>query len=217
MSGSYFLFPQPGCITEEQPRFFGVVQAGYRSLLARVVKVPEPTSNDVQGPESEGEAERSPTSRTFSRISSFNKSFNAGTGDGSENESPYLNQFTTVGLNYGKSLASPTSPTKSGVDGDDIVVHPPLLAPTSPTRAKHELNVPVKASIHRNNSPGGNTGGSDTSTALVAGTSSPTRGSRSSKRLREGREGAGKTMKPPERESGVSEATSSTRNKRKKV
>ncbi|KAI0254175.1 hypothetical protein BJV78DRAFT_1185914 [Lactifluus subvellereus] len=214
-------------------RFFGIVQAGYRSLLARVVTVPEPTSIDVRSSESDGVTERPRTPRTFSRISR--------TGDGSENGSPYLNRFTTVGLSYGKSLVPPTSPTRilapqpvsasaasldlmrSEMDNDGMEVHPSLLAPTSPTRAKFELNAPVEASSHRNNnSPGGITGGvdsasrggNDTSTALVAGNPSPARGSRSSKRLREGtsREGAAKTMEQSE-----PAGSGATRNKRKKL
>jgi hypothetical protein len=194
----------PKYIAEEQHRFFGIVQAGYRSLLARVVKVPEPTSIDIQGSESDGIPERPCTPRTFSRVSSFNKSFTAGPGDSGENGSPFLNQFTTVSRSYGKSL-SPTkipgprtlgAPTadldlESGqMDDDKVVAHPPLLAPTSPTRARHRPNVAVTASTSAdyNNSPRDIARGVDSQShgndTTVASDTSPT-GSRSSKRLRE--------------------------------
>jgi hypothetical protein len=231
-----FSSPPPGSITEKRPRFFGIVQAGYRSLLARVVKAPEPTSIDVLGSESDGIPERPCTPRTFSRVSSFNKSFSAGPGDSGENGSPYLNQFTTVSRSYGKSLSPTKIPAprplyapaadlgleKGQMDDDEIVAHPPLLlvAPTSPTRAKHELNTLFAASTRDNNSPDDITGevdsasrgGNDTSTgtALVAGNASPARGMRSSKRLREGRGGDAK-REHPEAEGGT------TPNKRKKL
>ncbi|KAH9061981.1 hypothetical protein EDB87DRAFT_1608653 [Lactarius vividus] len=56
-------------------RFFGIVQAGYRSLLARIANESVSTSIDVQGSESDGIPERPRTPRTFSRVSSFNRSF----------------------------------------------------------------------------------------------------------------------------------------------
>jgi hypothetical protein len=231
-----FSSPPPESITEERPRFFGIVQAGYRSLLARVANVPEPTSIDVQGSESDGVPERPCTPRTFSRVSSFNKSFSAMPGDSNENASPYLNQFTTVSRSYGKSLSpvkiqapNPLSAPsayldleKGQMDDDDFVLHPPLLAPTSPTRAKHELNTlnAATTSTHDNNSPcdiargvdNTSCGGNDTSTAAVA-SASPGRGSRSSKRLRdsEGRRGDTRHRELREPEGGTAS------NKRKKL
>ncbi|KAI0269351.1 hypothetical protein BC834DRAFT_865983 [Gloeopeniophorella convolvens] len=135
-------------------RFFGIVQAGYRSLLARTTREPEPTSTDVVGSESDGVAERARTPRTFERVSSFNKSFSAGGADSSDGASPFLNQFTTVGKSYGKGLAHPTSPTRSittapraastsvadtakkQAAGESIGLGAPPPMPASPTRAK---------------------------------------------------------------------------------
>jgi len=132
-------------------RFFGIVQAGYRSLLARTAKESEPTCIDVQGSESDGIPERSRTPRTYSRVSSFNKSFSVGPGDSGEDASPFLNQFTTVSKGYGKSLASPSkilAPqpvsaaaanlglVKDQMEAQAMEVYPAVQAPTSPTRAK---------------------------------------------------------------------------------
>jgi hypothetical protein len=135
-------------ITELRYSFFGRVQAGYRSLLARIAKESEPTCIDVQGSESDGIPERSRTPRTYSRVSSFNKSFSVGPGDSGEDASPFLNQFTTVSKGYGKSLASPSKlfapqPVSAAAANLGLVkeqmeaqVYPALQAPTSPTRAK---------------------------------------------------------------------------------
>lgn len=176
-------------------RFFGIVQAGYRSLLARIAKESEPTSIDVQGSESDGIPERPRTPRSFSRVSSFNKSFSVGAGESGENTSPFLNQFTTVSKGYGKTL----SPTKifppqpmsapagnlglgeEQTDEHAIEVYPALQAPGSPTRAKHVLET-LAESDGDNNTP------QDTSKA------SPSRNLRSSKRPRnERREESGGT------------------------
>jgi hypothetical protein len=176
----------------------------------------EPTSIDVQGYESDGIIERPRTPRTVSRVSSFNKSFSVESGDGGENESPFLNQFTTVGRGYGKSLAHPTSPSKIfgpvGVPVPGLALEPlleedhsmnaqPLLqAPTSPTAAKRELKIPIAVSVIEDNtqqitvggieSPG--TGDDSTEVALLSGKPDPERGLRSSKRLREDRGGGSK-------------------------
>jgi hypothetical protein len=130
--------------------FFGIVQAGYRSLLGRTAKESEPTCIDVQGSESDSIPSRPRTPRTFSRVSSFNKSFSVGPGSG-EDTSPFLNQFTTVRRGYGKSLASPTKifaprPVSAQVatlglgkeqtEEHANEVYSALQAPTSPTRAK---------------------------------------------------------------------------------
>lgn len=171
----------------------------------------ERTSIDVQGPESDGIPERPRTPRTASRVSSFNKSFSVESGDGSENGSPFLNQFTTVSKGFGKSLAHPTSPTKIfaplpvsapvsnlaleplGLEED---TRPPLQAPTSPTAAKRELKIPVAADVGKDvaNSSSRGIAGVDspvasdgTEVTLPASNLSPGRGLRSSKRAREDR------------------------------
>jgi hypothetical protein len=163
-------------------------------LAARVTQS-EPTSIDVQGSESDGIPERPRTPRTASRVSSFNKSFSVESGEGGENGSPFLNQFTTVGKCYGKSLAHPTSPTKTlgplpvsaPLESEDhsIVTRPPLQAPASPTAAKREPKTPVAAGVGADSSPRGIAGGVDTKVAILPSNPSPSRGLRSSKRLRE--------------------------------
>lgn len=170
--------------------FFGIVQAGYRSLLGRITKESEPTCIDVQGSESDGIPERSRTPRTFSRVSSFNKSFSVGPGDSGEDTSPFLNQFTTVRRGYGKSLASPTKifaprPVSAQVATLDlgkeqteeraIEVYPALQAPTSPTRAKSGAKDVLEPLAEYDE---GNDGLQDTSKA------SPSMVLRTSKRLR---------------------------------
>ena len=147
-------------------------------------------------------------------MSSFNKSFSveSGEGTGSENGSPFLNQFTTVGKGYGKSLAHPTSPTKilaplpvsapgsnlalepSESEGHSMVTRPPLPAPVSPTAAKREPETPVAAGVDADSNPRGIagvdspvTGDDSTEVAMLPSNPSPGRGLRSSKRLREDR------------------------------
>ncbi|KAF8485125.1 HD-domain/PDEase-like protein [Russula ochroleuca] len=188
-------------------RFFGIVQSGYRSLLTHVTQS-EPTSIDLQGSESDGipEPERPRTPRTASRVSSFNKSFSVESGEGGENGSPFLNQFTTVSKGYGKSLAHPTSPTKifgplpvsapvsnlalEPLESEDhsMVAHPPLQEQVTPTAAKREPKIPAAACVGADNSPRGIAGGVDsTAAAVLPNNPSPSRGLRSSKRLREDR------------------------------
>ncbi|KAF8505416.1 HD-domain/PDEase-like protein [Russula emetica] len=203
-------------------RFFGIVQAGYRSLMQCMTALSEPTSIDVQDSESDGIIERPRTPRTASRVSSFNKSFNVESGDSGENESPFLNQFTTVGKGYGKSLAHPTSPSKilgpvsapiSGLALEPLLdedhsmdAQPPLQAPTSPTAAKREPKTPVGVSVSEDNSSRITAGGIDspgigddsTEVVLLSGNSDPGRGLRSSKRLREDR-GSSKAREQPGR------------------
>jgi len=170
-------------------RFFGIVQAGYRSLLGNYTQSSGPTTIDVQVSDSDGVPERPHTPRTLSRVSSLTKSFSVEPGDSGESGSPYLNQFTTVGKAYGKSLVHPISPTKlfapRPADArapnfdlgqmETMNAHPALQAPTSPTRAKPEPTIPAAPSGGGNNSPRGN--------------ASPGKGPRSSKRLREDRGG----------------------------
>lgn len=200
-------------------RFFGIVQAGYRSLVQQMSVESEPTSIDVQGSESDGIIERPRTPRTASRVSSFNKSFSVESGDGCENESPFLNQFTTVGRGYGKSPAHPTSPSKilgprpvgAAVpvlaleplleEDRSMDAHPPLQAPTSPTAAKREPKTPVAASVSEDNTPRITAGGIDspgigdesTEVTLLSGNPDPGRSLRSSKRPREEGGGGSKT------------------------
>lgn len=191
-------------------RFFGIVQAGYRSLMQSMTAQSEPTSIDVHGSESEGLIERRRTPRTASRVSSFNKSFSVESGDGGDNESPFLNQFTTVGKGYGKSLAHPTSPSKT------LDAQPPLQAPTSPTTAKREPKTPVASGVSGDNTPRITAGGIDspgigdnsTEVALLSGSPDPGRGLRSSKRFREERGGGSKA-----REQSGSGSTPSKRRK----
>lgn len=132
----------------------------------------EPTTVDIQGSETGSIIERPRTPRTASRVSSFNKSFSVESGEGGENESPFLNQFTTVGRGYGRSLAHPTSPSKtlepqpvntpvSGLaleplleEDDSKDAQPPLRAPTSPTAAKREPKTPAAVSVSEDNNPG---------------------------------------------------------------
>jgi hypothetical protein len=122
------------------------------------------------------------------RVSSFNKSFSVGSADSDENGSPFLNQFTTVGKSYGKSLARLTSPTKTfaplpvsapvsnwtlepllELEDHSIETHPPLQAPTSPTAARRELKTSVAA----------DDGGADGSTrGIASGVDSPVTGDR---------------------------------------
>jgi hypothetical protein len=208
----------PAVLFRRHSRFFGIVQAGYRSLMQRMTAQSEPTNIDVQGSESDGIIERPRTPRTASRVSSFNKSFSVESGDGSENESPFLNQFTTVGRGYGKSLAHPTSPSKilgprlvsapvPGLaleplleEGHSMDAQPPLQAPTSPTAAKREPKTPAAVSVSEDNTPRITAGGIDspgigddsTEVALLSGSPDPGRGLRSSKRLREDRGGGSK-------------------------
>ena len=190
----------PDVLFRRHSRFFGIVQAGYRSLIQHMTAQSEPTSIDVQGSESDGIIERPRTPRIASRVSSFNKSFSVESGDGGENESPFLNQFTTVGKGYGKSLAHPTSPSKilgpgpvsAPVPGlalerlseeDHLMdAQPPLQAPTSPTAAKREPKTPVADSVSEDNT-----------------SPDPGRGLRSSKRLREDRGGGSKAREQPGR------------------
>ena len=204
------------------PRFFGIVQAGYRSLIEWLTAQSESTTIDVQGSESDGIIERPRTPRTASRVSSFNKSFSVESGDGGENESPFLNQFTTVGRGYGKSPAHPTSPSKilgprpvgAAVPGlaleplledRSMDAHPPLQAPTSPTAAKREPKTPVAASVSEDNTPRITAGGIDspgigddsTEVALLSSNPDPGRSLRSSKRPREDRGGGSKTREQP--------------------
>ncbi|KAI0285127.1 hypothetical protein BGY98DRAFT_947337 [Russula aff. rugulosa BPL654] len=204
-------------------RFFGIVQAGYRSLVERMSALSEPTSIDVQGSESDGIIERPRTPRTASRVSSFNKSFSVESGDGGENESPFLNQFTTVGRGYGKSLAHPSSPSKTleprlvstpvpGLaleplleEGYSMDAQPPFQAPTSPTAAKREPKTPAAVSVSEDNITRITAGGMDsrgigddsTEVALLSGNPDPGRGLRSSKRLSEERGGGSKARGQP--------------------
>ena len=182
--------------------------------MQRMSAQSEPTSVDVQGSESDGIIQRPRTPRTASRVSSFNKSFSVESGDGGENESPFLNQFTTVGRGYGKSLAHPTSPSKvlgplpvnAPVPG--LALEPlhtllkedhstdaraPVQVPASPTAAnrgpKTEDNTPqiITGGVE---SPG--IGDDGTEVGLLSGNPEPGRGIRSSKRLREDRGGGPK-------------------------
>jgi hypothetical protein len=178
-------------------------------LIYRITQS-EPTTIDVQVSESDGIPERPRTPRTASRVSSFNKSFSLESGDGSENGSPLLNQFTTVGKGYGRSLAHPTSPSKvlgpqpvyanlapEPLESDDhsMDFRPPLQTPTSPTAANRESKTPVVTGVGEDNSPRGIpggvdslvTGGDTTEVALLSGNSNPGRGLRLSKRQREGK------------------------------
>jgi len=159
-------------------RFFGIVQAGYRELLTRVTKMPEPTSIDIQGSDSDGPIERPRTPRTFSRVSSFNKSFNAESGENGESGSPFFNQFTTVSKGYGKSLVHSTSPTKirtpqpvsmlsptlgsdeSKLEEHRMEIYPLIQAPSSPTTTKPET---------RSRAPITSTSSEDTSARGMAG------------------------------------------------
>lgn len=206
-------------------RFFGIVQAGYRSLMQRMLAQSEPTSIDVQDFGSDDIIERPRTPRTASRVSSFNMSFSVESGDGGENESPFLNQFTTVGRGYGKSLAHPTSPSKTLGPGPvsapvpglaleplleedhSMDAQPPLQAPTSPTAAKREPKTPIAAGVSEDNTPRITAGRIDspgigddsTEVALPSGKPDPGRGLRSSKRLREDRGGSSKAREQPGR------------------
>ena len=210
------------CITNCHSRFTGIVQSGYRSLLERVIRS-EPTSIDVKGSESDGIIERPRTPRTASRVSSFNKSFSVEPGDGGENGSPFLNQFTTVGKGYGKSLAHPTSPTRIlgpkpvsapvansaleplELEVQSMDVQPSLQAPTSPTAAKCEPKTVIAAGGGEDDSLRGIAGGDD-STVL---SDNPGRGLRPRKRLREDRGRDSKAKEPS--------GNGSTPNKRRKA
>ncbi|KAI0303038.1 hypothetical protein BC826DRAFT_982978 [Russula brevipes] len=174
-------------------RFFGIVQAGYRSLLENYMQSSGPTSIDVQVSDSDGVPERPRTPTTLSRVSSLTKSFSVEPGDSGESGSPYHNQFTTVAKAYGKSLVHPTSPTKllaprptiaralnSDLGQLETMDALPVQAPTSPTRAKPEPKIPAAPSGGGDNSPRG----------IAAGNASPGKGPRSSKRLREDRGGS---------------------------
>ena len=191
-----------GCITSGHFRFFGIVQAGYRALMQRMLALSEPTSIDVQGSESDGIIERPRTPRTASRVSSFNKSFSVEPGDSGENESPFLNQFTTVGRGYGKTLAHPSSPSKilgsrpvnASVPGlaleplleDSMDAQPPLQAPSSPMAVKREQKTSVAVGVGEDNTPRV-IGDDSTEVGSLSGNSGPGRGLRSSKRVREER------------------------------
>jgi hypothetical protein len=209
-------------IDHRHSRFFGIVQAGYRELLHRITQMTEPTSIDVQGSDSDGLIERPRTPRTFSRVSSFNKSFSAELGESSENGSPYLNQFTTVGKGYGKSLIPPTSPTKIRAPRPlstpsptldlkklNTEEHPTMQAPSSSTKSEPQTRTQALiASIGADESSRGSTAGGVESTgigdnnagiALLSVNASPDRGLRSSKRARarEDRGGRSQTHEQP--------------------
>lgn len=191
-------------------------------MIQRMTAQSEPTSIEVQDSESDGIIERPRTPRTASRVSSFNKSFSVEPGDGSENESPFLNRFTTVSKGYGKSLAHPTSPSKileprpvsAPVPG--LALEPllkedqsmdaqlPLQAPTSPMAAKRGPKTPVAVNVSEDNTriiAGGvessGIGDDNTEAALLSGHPDPGRGLRSSKRLREERGGGSKAREQP--------------------
>jgi hypothetical protein len=209
-------------MSQQYSRFFGIVQAGYRKLLNRITQLSEPTSIDVQGSDSDGTIERPCTPTTFSRVSSFKKSFSsADRGDDGGNGSPFLNQFTTVGKAYGMSLAHSTSPSKTRVprplsmppptldferaktEDHRMGIHPPIQAPSSPTTTRPEkrTQVPVASSGSKDDGPQGIAGGVEdtgigdtgTATLLPSVDLSPSRGLRSSKRHREDRGGESKT------------------------
>ena len=186
----------------------------------------EPTSIDVQGSDSDGRIERPRTPRTFSRVSSFNKSFSGDLGESSEHGSPFLNQFTTVSKGYGKSLIHPTSPTRIraprpvstpsptvgpkqlDTKGHHMEVHPPTQAPSSPTKSKPQTGTGDESSR-------GGAAGVVESTSIsdynvgVSVKPSPGRGLRSSKRARGDRDGGTKSHEQTE--------SGGTPNKRKKV
>ena len=192
-------------------RFIGIVQSGYRTLIERIRKS-ESTTIDVQGSVSDGIPERPRTPRMASRVSSFNKSFSGGSGEGDENGSPFLNQFTTVGKSYGRLLALPTSPTKIltslpvsapvpnltlvpllELEDDSIETHPPLQTPTSPTAAKWELKTSVTA----------DDGGADNSTEGIArGVDSPVTGDRTKAALPTGNPSPGRGLRSSKRDRG---------------
>jgi hypothetical protein len=230
-------------INHRHSRFFGIVQAGYRELLHRITQMTEPTSIDVQASDSDGKIERPRTPRTFSRVSSFNKSFSAELGESklsSENGSPFLNQFTTVSKNYGKSLIHPTSPMKIraprplstssptldliqfNTEDHRMKIHPIMQAPSSPTTSKPQTRTQTSiASIGADESSLGSTAGgvepestgigdSNAAIALLSVNSSPSRGLRSSKRVREDRGGGSQSHEQPQ-------ASGGTPNKRRKV
>ena len=186
----------------------------------------EPTSIDVQGSDTDGRIERPRTPRTFSRVSSFNKSFSGDPDEGSENGSPFLNQFTTVSKGYGKSLIHPTSPTRVRAPrpvstpsptlgpkqldtrGHHMEMHPPTQAPSSPTKRKSQTGTGDESS------QGGTAGGVESTgigddNAGVSVNPGPSRGLRSSKRAREDRDGGTKTHEQP--------GSGGTPNKRNKV
>lgn len=196
-------------------RFFGIVQAGYRKLLTRVTEIQEPTSIDVQGSDSDSIIDRPRTPRTFSRISSFNKSFRAEAGEkNDESGSPIFNQFTTVSKSYGRSLARPTSPTKIrtprpvstpspilGLEQSKTEIHLPIQAPSSPTTTKPETRsrAPITSVGSKDTNSRGMAGVDGTGNSLPCGNPGPSRGSslRLSKRLREDREGGSKVDEQP--------------------
>jgi hypothetical protein len=218
-------------MTQKHSRFFGIVQAGYRKLLTRITQSSEPTSIDVQGSDSDGIAERPRTPTMNSRVSSFKSSFSAEPGENDENGSPFLNQFTTVSKSYGKSLAYPTSPMKfrvpqpvrpssptldlhqSKTEDYRMEMQPAIQAPSSPTTLKPGTTQPQALTAltgGESDSPGGIAGRvKSPDIAPLSVNPSPSRGSRSSKRLREDRGGSLKTHEQP--------GSGSTPNKRKKV
>ena len=204
-------------IDHRHSRFFGIVQAGYRELLHRITQMTEPTSIDVQGSDSDGKIERPRTPRTFSRVSSFNKSFNAELGESSENGSPYFNQFTTVSRGYGKSRIHPTSPTKIratrtlstpsptldlkqlNTEDHRMEIHPTMQAQSSPTTSKPQTRnqAPIASIGADESSRGSGIGDNNAGIALHSVNASPSRGLRSSKRAREGRGEGSQTHEQP--------------------
>jgi hypothetical protein len=69
-----------------------------------------------------------------------------------------------------------------------MVAHPPLQEQVTPTAAKREPKIPAAACVGADNSPRGIAGGVDsTAAAVLPNNPSPSRGLRSSKRLREDR------------------------------
>ena len=222
MSGTYIISRAVYAYNSKHSRFFGIVQAGYRKLLTRVTAIPKPTSIDIQGSDSDSIIERPRTPRTFSRVSSFNKSFRIESGENGEDEedgSPFFNQFTTVSKGYGKSLVHPTSPAKirtprpvstpsrilgpmqlkTGEHRTEILL--PIPAPSSPTTIKPETRSRVPITNPRDLAGVDDTeiGNNVNGISLLPGNPGPSRGSslRSSKRLREDREGGSKINEQP--------------------
>ncbi|KAA1479101.1 HD-domain/PDEase-like protein [Dentipellis sp. KUC8613] len=93
-------------------RYFGLVQAAYRSLVARLGDKPVPAPEPARSPPT-----TPPPKRTLSRAQSF-KSLTGGAGaDGSSPGEFGNNPFTKVGKGFGKSAPAPVlpaSPTRPG-------------------------------------------------------------------------------------------------------
>ncbi|KAI0062281.1 HD-domain/PDEase-like protein [Artomyces pyxidatus] len=124
-------------------RFFGIVQAGYRSLIARVATQdpdPDEPSTDFFALSQSPPVTDTDPQQPLSKVGSFKKTKSISAAAGGDNDDSFINKFTTVPKTYGKQLkaaAPPVSPTKVATDAgnisDDSVPPSPIIRPLAST------------------------------------------------------------------------------------